>query len=318
MEENTTSLQSEIEDITRVDTSIAILQTATYLTIGFIGIPLIMGIIHYEHFGVDAQKRSILNQLISHFFGTIGLCVLFTGFFIALRCWFGPLGTLVANLATIVRRIALELIGFLASEILIYKNLCLIKPFWIMSLNDNFWTTFALAWNVIFAILLCHTNLNIILDDPPPFSQFISGAEDLIEKSKRQIEFLVFFTLNCTLIVSYLIIRMIKKPVQPPQQNNGHFFNNMIHNPALINNLQLIFVFSLCFICMLPSIFVTEYGPNGIVLVILPGSVTSALVLPLLFYCFNKNLRKFIWKEVKDWLGISQTQVHHIEISVLP
>ena len=314
MEENITLLpELEIEDFAAVDTRIAVLQTTCYIAVCFIGIPLILGIINYEHFGVDAQKRSILNQLISLFFGTVGICVLFTGFFVCVRCWVGPLGTMAGNFTTIVRRVLLEIVGFLVFEILIYKNLCHIKPLWIMSLNDNFWTTFALAWNVIFAILLCHTNLNIVLDDHPPFFQFISGAEDLIEKSKRQIEPMVFFIVNCTLIVSFMIIRMIKNPVQPPQQNNGQLFNNMIHNPALINNLQLIFVFSLCFLCMVPSIFVTEYGPNGIVLVILPGSVTSALVLPLLFYCFNNNLRKFVWKEVKDWLGINQTQVHHIE-----
>ena len=317
MEENATSPQYEIEDFLKVDTNNVILQTVTYATVCFIGIPLIVGIIHYEHFGVDAQKRSILNQLISQFFGTIGLCVLFTGFFVTLRCWVGPLGTSVGNFAAIVRGVFLQMIGFLAFEILIYKNLCLIKPLWIMSLNDNFWTTFALAWNVIFANLGCHTNINFVLDDPPPIVGFISGEGDLGKKAERQTWFIVIWIVDFSLIVTYAILLMIKKPVQPPPPQQGLLFNNLIHNPALINNLPSIFVFCLGALCTVPGIFATQNGPNGFVLMTLPGMTTSTLVMPLLFYIYNKNLRKFVWKEIKDWLGIDQTPVQPIELSVI-
>ena len=81
---------------------------------------------------------------------------------------------------------------------------------------------------------------------------------------------------------------MFKQPVdQSPQQEQGFLCNNMIHNPALMNNLQGIFVITLCCLCTSTAIFITEYGPNGFVLVSLPGMVTSALVLPSLLYCFK-------------------------------
>ena len=317
MEENITLLpELEIEDFAAVDTRIAVLQTTCYIAVCFIGIPLILGIINYEHFGVDAQKRSILNQLISLFFGTVGICVLFTGFFVCVRCWVGPLGTMAGNFTTIVRRVLLEIVGFLVFEILIYKNLCHIKPLWIMSLNDNFWTTFALAWNVIFANLVCHTNLNIVLEYPPPIFQFVSGDGDLSKKSEPQLDFVILWVANCILIVSYAVLRMIRQPVQKPLQGQGLLFNNVTHNPALINNLQVILVFCLCALTAVPAIFAPQSGPNRFVLVTLPLMTNGSIVIPLLFYCFNKNLRNFVWKEIKDCFGIGQTPVQ--QISILP
>ena len=317
MEENLTLPQFEIEDFTTVDTRIVVLQTTAYVAVCLIGIPLILGIVYYEHYGVDAQKRSILNQLISHFFGTIGICVLFTGFFVCVRCWVGPLGTLAGYLATMVRRFLLELIGFLSFDIFVYKNLCHLKPLWVMSLNDNFWTTYSLAWNVIFANVVSLATLNVVLEYPSPIFQFISGEGDLSMKSEPQIDFVILWLVNCTLIVSYAVVRMIRQPpAKEPKHGQGLLFNNMSHNPALINNLQVILVFCLCALTAVPGIFAPKSGPNGFVLVILPLMTNGTIVIPLLFYCFNKNLRKFIWKEIKDWLGVGQTPVQ--QISILP
>ena len=58
---------------TSVDSNVAILQTVTCMVGLLIGIILMYGIVLYEHEGVDSQKRSVFNQLISAFFAALAL-----------------------------------------------------------------------------------------------------------------------------------------------------------------------------------------------------------------------------------------------------
>ena len=175
MEANTTN-PTEIDDyFTTVSTNIAVLQLATYIVVLLIGIPLILGIIHYEHFGVDAQKRSIFNQLISAVFATCGLCVSINGFFLTLRCWIGPLGSNFATLITISRRFFLGCFTLIGLEMLLYKICCHIKPIFVMGLDDNVMTTFVLIWNILFSLLVSNSNWFLMKDGHPPIYNFISG-----------------------------------------------------------------------------------------------------------------------------------------------
>ena len=79
--QNTTLTLSEYDtDIrTKVNINVAILQTIVCMVVLPIGLSLVFGIVLYECQGVDSQKRSIFNQLISATFitlGTTGLTVL--------------------------------------------------------------------------------------------------------------------------------------------------------------------------------------------------------------------------------------------------
>ena len=66
----------DVESMTSVDSNVAILQTVTCVVGLPISIILIYGIVLYEHEGVDSQKRSVFNQLISAFFSVVALALL--------------------------------------------------------------------------------------------------------------------------------------------------------------------------------------------------------------------------------------------------
>ena len=100
---NLTWPRFEVIFITSVDEQIAILQTVVFSAMLPISLTLISGIVHYEHFGVDSQKRSFFNQAISGFFISLGLneIVMVS---ITIRCWTGPFGHIGGIIVSIARR----------------------------------------------------------------------------------------------------------------------------------------------------------------------------------------------------------------------
>ena len=64
MDEIQTLPEFEVIFITSVDENIAILQSVICTIIVPVSLLLIYGIVHYEHFGVDPQKRSFFNKSI--------------------------------------------------------------------------------------------------------------------------------------------------------------------------------------------------------------------------------------------------------------
>ena len=176
--------QVDLDYVTSVDTNVAILQTVVCLVALPLGILLVYGIVLYEHFGVDSQKRSIFNQLISATFSNgVGLAGLTGVIPITIRCWTGPLGHVFGMIVAIGRRFAFANVLVLVVEILIYKNLCIISPNFILRLNDDFWVTLILVWNCVFVLGL--TNVSWISSSTHPrIYLFISGCGDLTSASE--------------------------------------------------------------------------------------------------------------------------------------
>ena len=164
---------------TSVDTNVAILQTVICVVVGPVGTILIYGIVQYERVGVDSQKRSVFNQLISALFVALEICVLTSTITKTIRCWTGPLGHIVGKTVSVIRRFIFTFLLVDTIEILIYKNLCLISPNCILKLNDYFWTAFLLAWNGIFAMASSNADWYISSSNPRIYN-FISGNEDVI------------------------------------------------------------------------------------------------------------------------------------------
>ena len=104
MESNTSWPQFEIDFITSVDTTVAIIETIAYIISIPLGLILIYGIMLNEKVGVDAQKRSLFNQLISMFFGCCGILCTVGSLFNTIRCWVGPLGPILGTIVSIYRR----------------------------------------------------------------------------------------------------------------------------------------------------------------------------------------------------------------------
>ena len=162
-----------------VDTKVAILQTVICIVVLPIGIILIYGIVLYEHEGVDSQKRSLFNQLISAVFVALGLSTLICTIPITIRCWIGPLGHIFAIIVSFARRFFFTFFLVIDVEMLIYKIFCLIRPNLILRLDDYFWTAFLLPWNGIFSMVSSNADWYISSSNPRIYN-FLSGNEDVI------------------------------------------------------------------------------------------------------------------------------------------
>jgi hypothetical protein len=80
---------------------------AISLAVQIIGTTMLSGIIHYEHYGGDPQKRTILNQLVSFISicGIVGNLLLLTIF--NWRLTIGPINPMVATYLFFVFRVGI-------------------------------------------------------------------------------------------------------------------------------------------------------------------------------------------------------------------
>ena len=125
--------------------------------------------------------------------------------------------------------------------------------------------------------------------------------------------FLALWLIIVFLAFFYMIIRLIKNPSIEPQQPHQSHLNNAIHNPALVNNLQILLVVFIFVLVAIPGMFMTNKGPDGFILGFLPGVVAALMVVPGLFYAFNANLRKFVVREAREAIGLKSNVIQDIE-----
>ena len=125
--------------------------------------------------------------------------------------------------------------------------------------------------------------------------------------------FLALWLIIVFLAFFYMIIRLIKNPSIEPQQPHQSHLNNAIHNPALVNNLQILLVVFIFVLVAIPGMFLTNKGPDGFILGFLPGVVAALMVIPGLFYAFNANLRKFVVREAREAMGLKSNAIQDIE-----
>ena len=170
---------------TSVNTGYAILQTIFCVILLPTSLTLIFGIVYYEHFGVDSQKRSFYNRSISALFATLGLNEIFIFVPVTIRCWTGPMGHNLGLIVAMSRRFFLISASFQGVEILLYKSLCTLYPTLITRLRDDFWMIFCCGLNTIFGILLSNGEWYLRSDFHPPIYIFISGEGDINTSSKQ-------------------------------------------------------------------------------------------------------------------------------------
>ena len=116
--------------------------------------------------------------------------------------------------------------------------------------------------------------------------------------------FIILWILAIVLAVFFMVIRLVKNPTEETQPNQG--FNTLKHNPALASNLQILFVVTIFLVVGAPALFVADQGgPDSFVLATLPIVVAGYLVVPICFYVFNRKLRKYIGKEIREALGLN-------------
>ena len=91
-------------------------------------------------------------------------------------------------------------------DILIYKKLCILQPNWILKLADDFWVTFVLFWNCIFAGVSTNADWYASLAQPAIYL-FISGNGDLNTATEMWKLYSVMWAIILSLAIFYIIIR---------------------------------------------------------------------------------------------------------------
>ena len=115
-----------------------VLFIVSFTLVILVGCPLLLSIVHFEHFGNDPQKRRLSNMILTN------LCIftIFQNIFmyicLTFRIIFGPLYHFIVNI--IFCAILTMAGGQIASLMfgLILKNLEILKPNFILSLNDYY------------------------------------------------------------------------------------------------------------------------------------------------------------------------------------
>ena len=97
------------------------------------------GIIYYEKWGNDPQKRSLTNMLMGSFCWNVMALIIFSVSIGSLRICIGPLGTTFGYIMIVTRQFCI--LNFLACllEIIIVKILQITKWNIMANLNDGFW-----------------------------------------------------------------------------------------------------------------------------------------------------------------------------------
>ena len=110
-----------------------------FIIVIFVGCPLSLSIVHFEHFGGDPQKRRLSNMILTNICIFMIFHVTIWYFMLGLRVIFGPLyHTLAAILFSIhtFTLLCLDLSGIFG---IVLKNIEMISPRTVLLFNDDFW-----------------------------------------------------------------------------------------------------------------------------------------------------------------------------------
>lgn len=124
------------------------------LSILLIGSPLLYGIIHFEYWGGDPQKRTLLNKLGSFLALFVMVVNGLTQIFTFIRVFIHPLGHYVGLMANIVRYTGNMCIFLANIEIVAFKGIQLYKFNPLASINDDFWFAFLVVFNILVSLLI--------------------------------------------------------------------------------------------------------------------------------------------------------------------
>ena len=174
-----------LEFITNISIEVKILYTIFAVVVFPIGYLLICGIVRYEIEEGDPQKRSIFNQLHSALFSAMGIYFIIGSTISVLRCWLGPLGSMVGLVFGFTRTFYLNLVVFMIISMLLIKIIGIIHPKLLDRLNDNFWAFLISLLNITFSLAV---PIAVWFTYPeakyPPIYCFFSGECDMGKAKK--------------------------------------------------------------------------------------------------------------------------------------
>ena len=124
------------------------------LCIEIIGNGCLFATIAYERFGMDPQKRTVINQLLSQCCWTIMIFNITSFPVIIFRRLLGPLNSKIAGWFLLNGRIFISMISLLLSERMILKSLYLCKWSTMAMKDDNLISTIILRINILLSSLI--------------------------------------------------------------------------------------------------------------------------------------------------------------------
>ena len=123
------------------DTKIKVCGIILHLVIGLFGSIFWFGIIHFERFGGDPQKRSISNKILSYIATSTLIFKIICGEIITIvRILFGCLPSIVGGMLIFCRQLNIYFITPMFMFNMIYKCTQLYFPSFTLGLNDDFWS----------------------------------------------------------------------------------------------------------------------------------------------------------------------------------
>ena len=123
-----------------------------------IGSLLWFGIIHFERFGGDPQKRSISNYIVSYIASSVlTLKVLIIECIIIVRFVRGCLHFIMGEILMISRYFNVQFIAIMCMINMLYKCFQLYFPNYSLRLNDDFWSIILLITSMALSMIVIAT-----------------------------------------------------------------------------------------------------------------------------------------------------------------
>lgn len=141
-----------------------------------VGCPLLLGLVYYEKYGHDPQKRSLYNQLLSGLWVALLLCTSVHFFIILLRMIFGILPLAFGLCVMLCVVLGFTTLFLTTIEISIYQILRKVKYHSIAMKDDYFFFAFLTAFNCMFGFLTFGAAR--LLDESTPEIFYISYEEE--------------------------------------------------------------------------------------------------------------------------------------------
>ena len=118
------------------------------------------------------------------------------------------------------------------------KNLNILAFNFVSHMDENFWFWFLQILNVSLSSILSFIVYFLSQSYFPVISTF-AGLPITPEPSK--VTFVLMALGALIMFVSYFIIK-VYKTIQEPEGQESNLFNNLVHNPNILNDIQLFLV----------------------------------------------------------------------------
>ena len=138
-----------------LETKVCVGLTAPVLV--FLILFLNWGILYYEKFGHDPQKRNLYNMMLSSFCMGFGVAHIFVVVFCSIRIIFGPFDASNSFAFLVVLKIFLTFNRLCILEVGIYKVLAAYFPKAIIGMNDDWYHCLLNCWNVMISVIISIT-----------------------------------------------------------------------------------------------------------------------------------------------------------------